>query len=150
MAVLDRLNSDMKEAMKARDKFRLSVIRMLKGAIQKEQIDRAVDALSDEDELVVLSREHKQRLDSLSEFKEAGRDDLVEQTQKELAIVEEYMPRQLSEDEIQKNVEAIITELKASSMKDFGKVMGLATKEMKGQASGSTIQKIAKALLAHD
>ncbi|AEA00555.1 MULTISPECIES: GatB/YqeY domain-containing protein [Aerococcus] len=147
MAKIDQLNQDMKEAMKAKDKFRLSVIRMLKGALQKAEIDKE-EALTDDEELSILSRELKQRKDSVNEFHEAGRDDLADQTAKEIEIVENYLPKQLSEEEITQAVKEVIDQVGASSMKDFGKVMGTAVAKLKGQADGNQIQKIAKSLLS--
>ncbi|KAA9221181.1 MULTISPECIES: GatB/YqeY domain-containing protein [Aerococcus] len=147
MAKIDQLNQDMKEAMKAKDKFRLSVIRMLKGALQKAEIDKE-EALTDDEELSILSRELKQRKDSVNEFHEAGRDDLADQTAKEIEIVENYLPKQLSEEEITQAVKEVIDQVGASSMKDFGKVMGTAVAKLKGQADGNQIQKVAKSLLS--
>ncbi|WP_195852250.1 GatB/YqeY domain-containing protein [Aerococcus urinae] len=147
MAKIDQLNQDMKEAMKAKDKFRLSVIRMLKGALQKAEIDKE-EALTDDEELSILSRELKQRKDSVNEFHEAGRDDLADQIAKEIEIVENYLPKQLSEEEITQAVKEVIDQVGASSMKDFGKVMGTAVAKLKGQADGNQIQKIAKSLLS--
>lgn len=146
MAILERINADMKEAMKAKDKKRLSVIRMLKGALQKEAIDHSGE-LSPEDELQVIARELKQRKDSVKEFHDAGRDDLADDTQAEIAIVEEYLPEQLSEAEIEAKIKEVIAQVGATSMKDFGKVMGQAVSAMKGQADGTQIQQIAKKLL---
>ncbi|MCY3068431.1 GatB/YqeY domain-containing protein [Aerococcus sp. JJEM-2022b] len=147
MAKIDQLNQDMKEAMKAKDKFHLSVIRMLKGALQKAEIDKE-EALTDDEELSILSRELKQRKDSVNEFHEAGRDDLADQTAKEIEIVENYLPKQLSEEEITQAVKEVIDQVGASSMKDFGKVMGTAVAKLKGQADGNQIQKVAKSLLS--
>ncbi|MDO4670649.1 MAG: GatB/YqeY domain-containing protein [Aerococcus sp.] len=146
MAILERINEDMKQAMKAKDKKRLSVIRMLKGALQKEAIDHSGE-LTEADELQVIARELKQRKDSVKEFQEAGRDDLAEETESEIAIVEDYLPEQLSEAEIEEKVKAVIEQVGATSMKDFGKVMGQAVSAMKGQADGNQIQQIAKKLL---
>lgn len=147
MAILDKLNQDMKLAMKAKDKFRLMIIRMLKGALEKEQIDSG-HPLDAEEELTILSRELKQRKDSVIEFKAAGRDDLADKTQAEISVVEEYLPRQLTEAEITAQIQQIIAELNATSMKDFGRVMGTSAAAMKGQADGKVIQKIAKELLS--
>ncbi|MDO4680399.1 MAG: GatB/YqeY domain-containing protein [Aerococcus sp.] len=146
MAILERINVDMKQAMKAKDKKRLSVIRMLKGALQKEAIDHNGE-LTEEQELQVIARELKQRKDSVQEFQAAGREDLATDTEAEIAIVEEYLPEQLSEADIEKKVKAVIEQVGATSMKDFGKVMGQAVSAMKGQADGNQIQQIAKKLL---
>jgi uncharacterized protein YqeY len=104
VSLLSRLNDDMKSAMKAKDKESLQVIRMIKSSIQNEQIKVGHD-LTDDEELSVLSREMKQRRDSLREFEQAGRDDLAEKVKSEIAIVEKYMPEQLSEDEIRQIVQ---------------------------------------------
>ena len=100
MSLIDTLNGDLKAAMKARDKQALSVIRMLKSALMNEQINVGHDLTADE-EVSVLSRELKQRRESLSEFENAGRQDLVDGVKAEIAIVEQYMPKQLSDEEVQ-------------------------------------------------
>lgn len=146
MAILDQLNQDMKIAMKAKDKSRLMIIRMLKGALEKEQIDQGQSLTADE-ELTIMSRELKQRKDSVAEFTSAGRDDLAAKSQAEIEVVEEYLPKQLSEEEISTIIQQVIAETGAASMKDFGNVMGKSVALMKGQADGKTIQTITKQLL---
>ena len=127
MSLLSRLNDDMKTAMKAKDKESLQVIRMIKSSIQNEQIKEGHD-LTEEEELTVLSREMKQRRDSLHEFEEAGRDDLAEKVKSEL-------------------VQEAITQTGASSMKEFGKVMGAIMPKVKGKADGNQVNAIVKELL---
>lgn len=134
------------KAMKARDKDTLSVVRMLKAAVQNEQIEVGHDLTPDE-EIGVLNREYKQRKESLAEFKKAGRDDLIAKTQAEMKVVENYLPKQLSDEEVKAKVEEIIKQLNASSMKDFGKVMGASMKALKGQADGQLVNKTVKSLL---
>ncbi len=146
MSLLDTLKSDMIKAMKARDKDTLSVVRMLKAAVQNEQIEVGHDLTPDE-EISVLNREYKQRKESLAEFKKAGRDDLIQKTQAEMKVVEKYLPKQLSDDEVKAKVAEIIKQQNASSMKDFGKVMGAAMKALKGQADGQLVNKTVKSLL---
>ncbi|MEY8445121.1 GatB/YqeY domain-containing protein [Enterococcus ratti] len=146
MSLLSRLNDDMKTAMKAKDKESLQVIRMIKSSIQNEQIKEGHD-LTEEEELTVLSREMKQRRDSLHEFEEAGRDDLAEKVKSEIAIVEKYMPEQLSEADIRQLVQKAITQTNASSVKEFGKVMGVIMPKVKGKADGSQVNAIVKELL---
>ena len=146
MSLLDTLKSDMIKAMKARDKDTLSVVRMLKAAVQNEQIEVGHDLTPDE-EIGVLNREYKQRNESLAEFKKAGRDDLIAKTQAEMEVVEKYLPKQLSDEEVKAKVEEIIKQLNASSMKDFGKVMGASMKALKGQADGQLVNKTVKSLL---
>jgi hypothetical protein len=142
MTLLEKLNQDMKQAMKNKDKHTLSVIRMVKASIQNETIKFGKDTLSEDEELTVLSREVKQRKDSLQEFKSAGRDDLVEKTESELHILQEYMPKQLSNEELEKIVQATIQEVNAGSKKDIGKVMSAIMPKVKGKADGAQINKI--------
>lgn len=146
MSLLSRLNDDMKTAMKAKDKESLQVIRMIKSSIQNEQIKEGND-LTEDEELTVLSREMKQRRDSLHEFEEAGRDDLAEKVKSEIVIVEKYMPEQLSEDDIRQLVQEAITQTGASSVKEFGKVMGAIMPKVKGKADGNQVNAIVKELL---
>lgn len=146
MSLLTTLNDDIKTAMKAKDKETLSVLRMLKSAIQNEQIKAGRD-LNGEEELTVLSREMKQRRDSLSEFEKAGRDDLADKVKIEITIVEKYMPKQLSEEEIRQIVQKAIDQTGASSPKEFGKVMGAVMPEVKGKADGNQVNAIVKELL---
>ncbi|WP_316481234.1 GatB/YqeY domain-containing protein, partial [Enterococcus faecium] len=103
--------------------------------------------LTEEEELTVLSREMKQRRDSLHEFEEAGRDDLAEKVKSEIVIVEKYMPEQLSDEEIRQLVQEAITQTGASSMKEFGKVMGAIMPKVKGKADGNQVNAIVKELL---
>lgn len=146
MSLLTTLNEDMKTAMRAKDKETLSVVRMLKASLQNEQI-KLGEELNADQELTILAREMKQRRDSVAEFKKADRQDLVDKTQAEIEIVEKYMPKQLSEDEIKAIVSAAITKVEASSMKDFGKVMGAVMPETKGKADGNEVNRIVKELL---
>ncbi|EOI00296.1 hypothetical protein UAY_01399 [Enterococcus moraviensis ATCC BAA-383] len=146
MSLLTTLNDDIKSAMKSKDKDTLSVLRMLKAAIQNEQIKAGRD-LDGEEELTVLSREMKQRKDSLSEFEKAGRDDLADKVKIEIAIVEKYMPRQLSEEEIRQIVQTAIDQTGATSPKEFGKVMSAVMPEVKGKADGNQVNAIVKELL---
>ncbi|WP_348922950.1 GatB/YqeY domain-containing protein [Enterococcus rotai] len=146
MSLLTTLNDDIKTAMKSKDKDTLSVLRMLKAAIQNEQIKASRD-LDGEEELTVLSREMKQRRDSLSEFEKAGRDDLADKVKIEITIVEKYMPKQLSEEEIRQIVQTAIDQTGATSPKEFGKVMGAVMPEVKGKADGNQVNAIVKELL---
>ncbi|WP_206911351.1 glutamyl-tRNA(Gln) amidotransferase subunit E [Enterococcus sp. DIV0840] len=146
MSLLTTLNDDIKTAMKSKDKDTLSVLRMLKAAIQNEQIKTGRD-LDGEEELTVLSREMKQRRDSLSEFEKAGRDDLADKVKIEIAIVEKYMPKQLSDEEIRQIVQTAIDQTGASSPKEFGKVMSAVMPEVKGKADGNQVNAIVKELL---
>ncbi|AYW50687.1 MAG: GatB/YqeY domain-containing protein [Tetragenococcus koreensis] len=146
MTLLTKLNDDMKAAMKGKDKKSLQVIRMLKASLQNEKINLGRD-LTDEEELAIISREMKQRRDSLAEFEKVGRDDLAEKTKSEIAIVERYLPAQLTEDEIFQIVSQAIEQTGASSPKEFGKVMGVVMPKVKGKADGNQVNAIAKELL---
>lgn len=143
MSILDQLNQDMKAAMKAKDKESLQTIRMLKSALQNEQLKNQTE-LSEDEELTVLSREKKQRNDSLAEFKSAGRDDLVSKTERELEIVNKYLPAQLTEEEIIEIVRQTVQDTNASSMQDMGKVMGAVMPKVKGKADGGLVNRIVK------
>lgn len=141
MSLLERLNTDMKQAMKNKEKDKLTVIRMLKAALQNESIKLGSE-LSEEAELSVLSREVKQRKDSLHEFEKASRNDLVDKVRAELKHVEIYMPKQLSEEELAEIVSTVIAETGASSKKDMGKVMAALMPKVKGKADGSLVNKL--------
>ncbi len=131
----------MKQAMKNKEKDKLSVIRMLKASIQNEALKQRQD-LTDDEELTVLSRELKQRKDSLQEFENAGRSDLVDKVRTELVYVEAYMPEQLSEEDISKIVQQTIEEVNATSKADMGRVMGALMPKVKGKADGSLVNKL--------
>ena len=146
MSLLNQLNDDIKTAMKSKDKETLSVLRMLKAAIQNEQIKTGRN-LNGEEELTVLSREMKQRKDSLSEFEKAGRVDLADKAKNEITIVEKYMPAQLSEAEIEAIVHTAIAETGATSPSEFGKVMGAVMPKVKGKADGNLVNAIVKQTL---
>jgi len=141
VSLLERLNSDIKQAMKNKEKDKLSVIRMVKSSIQNEAI-KTGNELSEDEELTVLSREVKQRKDSLHEFDKAGRQDLVEKIRTELQYVELYMPKQLSEEEVSEIVKQAISETGASSKAEMGKVMAVIMPKVKGKAEGSLVNKL--------
>jgi uncharacterized protein len=138
----------MKQAMKNKEKDKLSVIRMIKATMQNEAIKLGKQELSEEEELTVLSREMKQRKDSLHEFDKAGRNDLVEKLQQEISVVEIYMPKQLSEEEIADIVKQTIVEVDATSKADMGKVMAALMPKVKGKADGSLVNKLVQQHLA--
>ena len=147
MSVTERLNQDMKEAMKAKDKLRLSVIRMLKAAFQKESIEQK-RPLTAEEEVTILARELKQRKDSLHEFEKANRHDLAEQVTAEITVVMGYLPEQLSEGAVRTVVAEVIAQVGATSASDFGAVMKAVMPRLKGQAEGGLINRVVKELLS--
>lgn len=148
MSVSDQLNQDMKAAMKAKEKDRLTTIRMIKAAFQNEEIAKGRELTPDE-EITILSREKKQRMDSYEEFAKAGRDDLVKNLEKELEVVDQYLPEQLSDDEVRSIVKETIDEVEAESMKDMGKVMTNIMPKVAGAADGSKINQMVKEELSN-
>lgn len=135
MSLSEQIMSDMKEAMKAHDKVKLNTVRMIKSALMNEKIKVGHELNSDE-ELTVLNREKKQREESIAEFAKANRDDLADETKKELAVVESYLPKQLSDDELSEIVTSTIKEVGATGKADFGKVMKAVMPKIKGRADG--------------
>ncbi len=121
--------------MKDKDKIKLNTVRMIKSALMNEKIKLGHE-LNPDEELTVLNREKKQREESIEEFVKAKRDDLVEETKKELAVVEKYMPKQLSKDELDKIVSETVEEVDAKGKSDFGKVMKALMPKIKGRADG--------------
>ncbi|SJZ48874.1 hypothetical protein SAMN02745116_00504 [Pilibacter termitis] len=147
MTVKEKLTEDMKLAMKAKEKERLQVIRMLRAAFQNEEIKLGHE-LNDEEELTILSREMKQRRDSLEEFTKANREDLIEKVTVEIAVVEEYLPKQLSDEEVANIVDEAIQQTGATSKADFGKVMALVMPKVKGVADGGKVNMLVKEKLS--
>ncbi len=145
--LLNKLQTEMKNALKSKDTDRLSVVRMLISEIKKEQIDKKRE-LSDSEMLAVIQRYAKQRRDAIEQYKKANRQDLVEKEQKELNIVLEFLPKQLTEEEIIKIVDETIGEVGATSIKDMGKVMKSVMEKVKGRADGSLVSKIVKEKLS--
>ena len=147
MTLTERINNDLKEAMKSKDSFRLGVIRMVKGAMQLAKPNPR-EELTDDDVIAVISKQIKMRNDSINEFAKAGREDLVNQINEEISYLEKYLPKQLTEEEITVIVKQIIAELGATTMKDMGKVMKAAKEKMGVTADGKTINKVVKENLA--
>ncbi|CAM3892526.1 hypothetical protein COJ48_03325 [Bacillus cereus] len=147
MSLLGRLNDDMKQAMKNKQKEKLTVIRMVKAALQNEGI-KLQHTLTEEEELTVLAREVKQYKDSLLEFKKAGREDLVDKLQSEIQILSAYLPEQLTEEELADLIKQVISEVGATSKADMGKVMTAIMPKVKGKTDGSLVNKLVIQLLA--
>lgn len=144
----DKILKDMVAAMKSQDKVRLSVLRMVKGAIQLEEINKKSN-LTDEDVIGVLSKQIKTRKESILEFEKGNRQDLIEQTNKEIEILNEYMPAQLSEEEVIKIIDEAFNKVNPTSQSDMGKIMGLITPQLKGKADMSSVSKIVKEKLTN-
>ena len=144
--LLDQIKNDMKEAMKAKEVAKRDALRLLLSAFKQVEVDERKE-LTDEDVSKIIQKQVKQRQDSATQFKEAGRDDLLEKEESEIAIFMAYMPKQLDDAEIAEVVKAIIAQVGAESMKDMGKVMGAASKQLSGKADGKRINECVKALL---
>lgn len=143
MTLSERINNDLKEAMKSKDSFRLSVIRMVKGAMQLAKHNPR-EELTDDDVITVISKQIKMRNDSIKEFEAAGRSDLVEQNKKEIEILNTYMPKQLSEEELTEIIDKVFEEVKPTSQKDMGLIMKNISPLVKGKADMSLVNKLVK------
>lgn len=148
---VERLQEDLKAAMKSGDQTRLRTIRSLRAAMMEREIamrQGEKGVLPDEEAMTILQKQAKQRRDSIEQFKQANREDLAEKEQEELEIIETYLPQQLSEEEIRKAVSVIISQVGASGPGDMGRVMGEAMTRLKGKADGRMVQAAAKELLS--
>lgn len=143
MTLLEKINGDMINYMKSKDNFSLGVIRMVKGALQLEKINKKRD-LTDEEVISVIAKQIKMRNDSINEFKKANRMDLVEQNEKEIAILNEYMPVQLTEDEINEIIDLAFEKINPTSNKDFGLIMKEVSPKVKGRADMGMISAMIK------
>ncbi|WP_145131679.1 GatB/YqeY domain-containing protein [Paenibacillus sp. Y412MC10] len=146
MNLSERLNEDMKQAMKSKDKFKLSTIRMVRSTIKNLEIDLK-RTLDDNEVLDILSREIKQRKDALQEFQKADREDLAEHAKAEIEIIGQYLPVQLSEEEIKVIVQQTIQETGASSKADMGKVMSALMPKVKGRSDGKLVNQVVQQFL---
>ena len=144
----ERILNDLVSAMKNQDKETLAVLRMVKGAIQLEEINKKQE-LNDEEVIAVLSKQIKTRKESIVEFEKAGREDLITQTKGEIEILSKYMPEQLSEEEVIKVIDDAFNTLKPEKPSDMGKLMGAVTPKLKGKADMSFVSKIIKEKLSN-
>jgi uncharacterized protein len=147
MTLEEKIQNDIKEAMKSGQKERLNTLRTTYSQIKDERIKYRKD-LTDEDVIAVLMRGVKSRKDSIEMYKKGNRQDLVDAETAELKILQNYLPEQMSEEDVKKEIVAIIEDLGASSMQDIGKVMGTAMSRLKGKTDGKLVQQIARTLLS--
>jgi hypothetical protein len=147
MSLQDRLRSDLKDAMRARDSHRKSALRMVLTGIQLAEVD-AGHELEDVDIVELIRKEVKRREEALELMRDAGRDDLVEGEVTEVDILKAYLPKQMSEDEIRELAQEVIEDVNAESMSDLGAVMGTIMPRVKGKAEGRTVNRIVRELLA--
>lgn len=146
MSLAEQLADDLKQAMKAKDKTRLSVVRMVRAAVKNKEIELGT-SLSDEEVLVVVQKELKQRQDSLQAFESAGRSDLIAAVQSEMEVLKDYLPTQLSDDELLGLVREVIAEVGAAGKSDMGKVMSMLMPKVRGRADGKHVQQAVQSLL---
>ncbi|NBC83731.1 MAG: GatB/YqeY domain-containing protein [Bacteroidetes bacterium] len=148
MSISTQINDDLKTAMKAKDKDSLEALRSVKSALHLAKTEKGQDyQLTDEEELKVLQKLHKQRKDAADVYKSQNRDDLYIKEMTEAQVIERYLPEPMSEEELTRQLEGIITRVGAGSPQEMGKVMGVATKELAGKADGKTISSKVKELL---
>ncbi|ACB84775.1 GatB/YqeY domain-containing protein [Natranaerobius thermophilus] len=146
MGIADQLQEDMKKAMKEKDKFRLSVIRMMRSEIKNREISQS-ESLSEDEAIELIAKEKKKRQDSLEEYQQAGKTDVVEDLKREIEILDEYLPEQLSQEELKKIIEEAISNVKAESPSDMGEVMKEVMPKVKGKADGKIVNQLVKELL---
>ncbi len=149
MALKDTISQDLKNAMKSGDKLRLETLRTIRAALMEREIEKrgSSNPMTPEDELGVLTTAAKKRKESIEQFQNGGRPELAEQERKELAIIQEYLPKQMSAEELEKAVRDVIAQTGATGAADFGKVMPQVMKHLKGKADGRLIQETVKKLL---
>lgn len=147
MMLTEKINSDMKQAMLARDTIRLETLRSIRAGILEFEKSGADRAMTDDDEFKILNAAAKKRKDAIEQYERAGRSDAAEKERAELAIIMEYLPEQLSESDVKNAIATLVAEMGAVSSADFGKVMGAAMKTLKGKADGAVIQRIVKEML---
>ncbi len=148
MSLLEQINADMKAAMKAKEKDKLQAIRAVKTAFTLEMTKTGASELDDAVALKIIQKLVKQRNDSATTYKEGGRDDLAEKELFEKEVLEAYLPEQMSDEALTAAIKEIILATGATSMKEMGKVMGMATKQLSGKADGKAIADKVKALLS--
>jgi uncharacterized protein YqeY len=151
MSLKDRITEDIKMAMKAKDKTRLETVRSIKKVLLEKEVSvrpQGQTELNETQELEVLAQLAKQRRDSIEQYQQAGRSDLADQEAQELAIIEEYLPQQLSDEEVSQVIDEVISNTGAKSARDLGKVMGPVMQQLKGRADGQKIQAMVKAKLS--
>ena len=146
MSLNERIANDMKEAMKSQDKFSLSVLRMLKSALQLEGIQLKKE-LTDDEVMVVIKRNVKQRKDSMEEFQKFGKTDEVENLEKEIKLLKKYLPEELSEEQIEEIINQVFDEIQPQSIKNMGRVMKELTSKIGTQADMSVVSSKVKARL---
>lgn len=145
--MLERINKDIVEAMKSKDTLKLATLRMLKGAIDLERINKKLDKVLDEDIVAIIGKQIKTRKESILEFEKGNRQDLIEKTNEEINILTVYMPEMMTEEEITSVVMDAINEVNATSIKNMGSVMKIVSPKVKGKADMSLVSQVIKSKL---
>ncbi len=148
MSLKDKINNDLKTAMKSKDKTRLQVVRSLRALILEYEKSGAADEMSADEEIKMLTSAAKKRKESIEQFSNAGRTDLADNEKAELLIIQEYLPKQLNEDEVLEEVKKLAAEIGASTKDDFPKLMPAAMKNLKGRADGKAVKEIVQKFLS--
>ncbi|MGB9773108.1 MAG: GatB/YqeY domain-containing protein [Bacteroidota bacterium] len=149
MSLSERLSEDLRTAMKSGDKVRLETIRMLRAALTEKIVERrgANAEMREEDELSVILSAAKKRREAIEEYRRVGREDKAREEEAELSIIQEYLPKQLSPDEIAEHIKAVAAQIGAANPKDFGRLMAAVMKDLKGKADGKIVQESVKQFL---
>ena len=145
----EKLLEDLKKSMKEKNVVRKNTVQMVRAAILQMEKDKQIEA-NDNQILEIIAKEAKKRKDSISDYKKSGREDLLQQIEEEINVLNEYLPEQLSIEDVEKEVKNVINEIGATSIKDMGKVMQLSKKKLGLSADGKTINEIAKKLLSQN
>lgn len=152
MSLLSRITEDLKQAMRDKDKVRLRTLRSLRAALQNKEIGQRTDGteteLDEQEALAVLRKQINQRKDSIEQYEQADRDDLVQNEQDELEVLEAYMPETLSDDDLEAKLQSIVETVGAESMADMGAIMGRAMSELRGRVDGDRVRKKVESLLS--
>ncbi len=148
MSLEAKINNDLKDAMRAKNQVALRGIRAIKSAILLLKTDGSGSEVTEELEIKLLQKLVKQRKDSLEIYEKQNREDLAVKEREEIAVIEKYLPAQMSTEELEQVIKQIIEQTGATSMKDMGKVMGMASKQLSGKADGKTISSVVKSLLS--
>ena len=141
-----QISNDVKDAMRSKDKDRLAALRLILAAFKQKEVDERIE-LSDEESISVLNKMAKQHRDSIEQFGQANRDDLIKKEQLELDIIESYLPEKLSEEEVSLLIDEAISETGANSVKDMGKVIGLLKEKLQGQADMGEVSRLIRGKL---
>ena len=142
--LIDKIKKQITESMKARDEVRLSTLKMLLAALTNAEIEKKREKLTEEEDLKVVKSEAKKRKDAIELYKKGGADDKAKKEEKELKILQEFLPEEMSDEELVKIVEEVLKETGAASMSDMGKVMGAVMGKVKGQVDGGRVSKLVK------